>query len=221
MCAQVLTFNTTGKNPLNNARLTGFMDLISQEALRRIGYDLNTIQLPAERGLKNVNAGLEDGEMSRIAGLNKNYPNLVQVPEKIMNWEFVVFSVKDIQLDHGWAALENKTVSFLNGWKILEHNVPDSANILKVQNAEQLFSLLKKKRTDYVLYEKWSGLFIIRKNKLQNVKLRSPVLAEKEMFLYLHKKHKHLVPKLALALKQMKEDGTYDKIFHRVLKPLQ
>ena len=218
---KVLTFNTTGKSPLNNAQQTGFMDEVSREAFRRIGYKIKTVQLPAERGLRNVNAGIEDGEMSRIAGLNKSYPNLLQVPEKIMDWEFVVFSSVPINLDNGWSALDNKTVSFLNGWKILERNVPETANILKVQNAEQLFALLKKNRTDYVLYEKWSGLLIIKNRQLSDIKLRHPALAKKQMFLYLHKKHKDLIPKLTTALKQMKEDGTYSRIFNQVLKPLQ
>lgn len=218
---KVLTFNTTGKTPLNNAQQTGFLDEISREAFKRIGYQIKTIQLPAERGLKNVNAGIEDGEMSRIAGLNKSYPNLLQVPEKIMDWEFVIFSIDPINLENGWSALDNKAVSFLNGWKILERNVPDSANALKVQNSEQLFSLLKKRRTDYVIYEKWCGLFLSKKQKLSNVKLRYPALAKKEMFLYLHKKHEALIPQVSDALKQMKKDGSYDKIFNKILKPLQ
>lgn len=218
---KVLTFNTTGKSPLNNSMQTGFMDQVVQEAFKRIGYKIQTIQLPAERGLKNVNAGIEDGEMSRIAGLSKSYPNLIQVPEKIMDWEFVVFSTAAINMENGWSALDNKVVSFLNGWKILERNVPKTANTLKVQNSDQLFSLLNKNRTDYIIYEKWSGLFIIKNQNLTDIKLRYPPLEKKAMFLYLHKRHKSLVPQIASVLKQMKKDKTYDKIFNTVLKPLQ
>ena len=216
----ILVLNTTGNEPLNSSNQNGFMDIVTKEALKRIGYKLKTLQLPAERGLKNANAGIEDGEMSRVAGLSKTYPNLIQVPEKIMDWEFVVFSEKKISLSRSWHNLSYKQVSFLNGWKILEANVPTNASIVKVNKPSQLFSLLKKKRTDYIIYEKWGGLLLLKTQKLKNISLLKPALAKKEMFIYLHKKHRHLVIKLSSALKQMKSDGSYQKIFNLILKPL-
>ncbi len=221
LSANEITLNTTGKPPLNAPDLNGFMDLVSKEAFKRIGYTLKTIQLPAERGLKNVNAGIEDGEMSRIKGLDKLYPNLIRVPEKIMNWQFVAFSQSPINLQKGWKSLENNSVGFINGWKILEKNVPAKADITKVRTPNQLFTILHKKRVDIILYERWGGLLHIRNHNQKNVILLSPPLAEKQMFIYLHKKHKKLVPLLAKALKQMKADGTYNKIFTKILKPLE
>jgi len=219
--AKELTINTTGKPPLNTADASGFMDLVTKEALNRIGYSLKTIQLPAERGLKNVNSGIEDGEMSRIKGLEKLYPNLVRVPEKIMDWEFVAFSFQKIDLSHGWSGLLPYSVSYINGWKILEKNVPKKAEQTKVRTPEQLFSILSKKRTDLILYERWGGLLFTKEHHLRNVKIQSPPLATKEMFIYLHKKHLDIVPKLAASLKSMKTDGSYQEIFNKLLKPLK
>jgi len=111
----VLRLNTTGQPPLNTETQKGFMDDVATEAFRRIGITLQTSLLPAERGLKNSNNGSIDGEMSRVKGLDKVYPNLVRVPEKIMDWEFVVFSPKAIDLGVGWGALSGKLVSHING----------------------------------------------------------------------------------------------------------
>ncbi len=36
------------------------------------------------------------------------------------------------------------------------------------------------------------------------------------MYLYLHKKHQALVPRLAQALKDMKADGTYNRIMSAI-----
>ena len=36
-------------------------------------------------------------------------------------------------------------------------------------------------------------------------------------YLYMHQKHKALVPKLEKTLLQMKKDGTYDVIYHQAL----
>ena len=221
LATPVIRLNTTGQPPLNTPNQQGFMDEVATEAFRRIGYQLKTVRLPAERGLKNANRGLVDGEMSRIQGLDKRYPNLVRVPEKIMDWEFVVFSDKPIDLEKGWRSLSNKSIAHINGWKIFEKNTPLSAEVTKVNNAGRLFKLLFKKRTDYILYERWGGLYLLREFGAKQVSLRYPPLATKEMFIYLHNSHSNLVPKLSAAITAMKDDGTYQTLVARHLSPLE
>lgn len=216
-----LTLNTTGNPPLNTPEQSGFMDLVTKQALARIGYQLKTVQLPAERGLINANAGIEDGEMSRIAGLERIYSNLIRVPEKIMDWEFVVFSKKVIDLHNGWHDLAQQQVAFINGWKIFEKNTPDSSFVTKVREPEQLFKLLRKNRTDYLLYERWGGLALAAKLQMDDVLINDPPLAVREMFIYLHKKHIDLVPKLARTLREMKQDGSYTDLFYKKLRPYE
>ena len=219
--SQTLIINSTGKLPLSSPDQTGFLDLVTAEAFRRCDLNLKTIQVPAERGLINVNLGIEDGEMSRIAGLEKIYPNLVRVPETTMDWEFYAFSEQKIDLKDGWSDLENYSVSFINGWKILEENVPAESEITKVKNPEQLFNLLIRKRTQVVIYERWAGLRHIKQPQFKAVRLIEPALSKRKMYMYLHKKHQLLVTKIAKALKSMKRDGTYNKLAKQILEPLK
>ncbi len=207
-----LTINAVGQPPLNTNTYDGFMDEVAREAIKRIGYQLDINHLPAERGLRNANNGLIDGEMSRIKGLDNIYHNLIRVPEKIMSWEFCVFSKKPIDLQKGWASLEKKNVAFINGWKILEKNVPKSATITRTRNSQQLFTLLIKNRADFIIYERWGGNSVLKKLQLDEISLQRPFLASREMFIYLHKKHKALVPELARALAEMKKDGSYERL---------
>lgn len=218
--ATTLVLNTSGTPPLNTPDQTGFADEIVAEAFKRIGIRLKTVQLPAERGLKNANAGVEDGDMLRVAGLDKIYTNLICVPESIMSWEFVVFSKHKVNLQQGWKSLSNHYVAFINGWKILEKNVPASAHINKMRNLKQLFSFLNKDRTDMVIYERWGGLLAIKEMHMKQIKLQMPPLTVKKMYIYLHKKHQAIVQSLTNALKTMKTDGSYNKIKARVLTPL-
>ncbi len=215
-----LVFNITGQPPLNTPAQDGFMDDVSREALKRIGYQLVIIRLPAERALRSANSGFIDGEMSRIQGLDKIYSNLIRVPEKIMDWEFFVFSKKQINLQNGWHSLENKSVAFITGWKILENNVPKTAAITKTKNSQQLFTLLQKDRADFIIYEHWGGKYLSNKLQLDNVVLQVPALAKKEMFMYLHKKHAALVPQLSQALSEMKKDGSYQGLVNKHLTVL-
>jgi len=219
--APIIRLNTTGQPPLNTPKQTGFMDEVAAEAFRRIGYQLKTTRLPAERGLKSSNQGHIDGEMSRIKGLNKNYTNLLRVPENIMEWHFVAFSYKPIDLSKGWNTLSGKSVSYINGWKILENNIPSYAEIIKTTNSTDLFTLLRRMRADYIIYERWGGIYLLRKMAIKNVKICKPALAVKKMFIYLHKDHKSLVPRLAKALSTMKKDGSYQKLVKKHLTPLE
>lgn len=218
--AKEITLNTTASAPLTTAELTGFLDTVAKEAFKRIGYSLSTVHLPAERGLKNANDGIEDGELARIKGLEKLYPNIVRVPEKIMDWEFTAFSYKKIPMTKGWKSLLPYSVSFINGWKILEKNVPKQTEVTKVRTTEQLFLMLLKKRADIILFERWSGLLYVKQH-MPLVKIQTPPLATREMFIYLNKKHRKIIPGLTAALRQMKQDGRYQAIFNRILLPLK
>ncbi|OQX23124.1 MAG: hypothetical protein BWK80_27625 [Desulfobacteraceae bacterium IS3] len=53
---------------------------------------------------------------------------------------------------------------------------------------------------------------------LRNIRVLSPALAKKEMFFYLHKKHKNLVPKIAASLKDIKREGKYSQIADPLLE---
>jgi len=214
-----IRLNTTGQPPLNTDAQNGFMDAVATEAFRRIGITLHTSLLPAERGLKNSNKGSIDGEMSRVKGIDKVYTNLIRVPEKIMDWEFVVFSAKAIDLSQGWKAFSGKSVSHINGWKILEKNIPNDAEVTKTVNAVELFTLLEKKRTDYIIYEKWAGHYMLRKMPIENIGQHKSTLIIEEVFIYLHKKHKSIVSKLSKALESMKRDGSYQRLVRKHLSP--
>ncbi len=215
-----LVFNTTGLPPLNNPTQDGFMDEVTRMALQRIDRKLVISRLPAQRALHNANNGLLDAEMSRIKGIDKIYTNLVRVPEKIMDWSFVVISKKPLELQQSWSSLAKQNVAFITGWKILENNVPSSASITKTKNSQQLFRLLIKNRADFIIYERWAGNYLINQMQLESVKIRQPVLATRAMFMYLHKKHRLLVPKLAKALADMKKDGSYQSLVKKHLKTL-
>jgi len=211
----IIVLNTTGKPPLNNEQMQGFMDLVAVEAFKRIGITLKTVSLPAERALLNANKHKTDGEMSRIADLQHKYPNLVQVPEKIMDWEFVAIGKSGLNSKLGWRSLVDKRVAFINGWKILEENITP---VTKVKDSDSLFRLLQNQRVDFVVYERWAGAKYIKDLSLHYVSLKLPALAKPEMFIYLNKKHAQLVNKLAVALRNMKTDGTYSQIEEQTLK---
>jgi polar amino acid transport system substrate-binding protein len=186
---------------------------LSQEVFRRVGVDFKLVSLPSERSLHSANLGEVGGEGLRVAGLSSQYPNLIQVPERYIGVSFVAFA-KDatIRLDNGWDSLKPYSVAFITGWKMFEANASGARVVNKVDKPEQMFRMLDGGRVDLALYTRADGIALARSMGLASVAPLFPSLKEVDMYLYLNKKHEALAPKLAQALKDMKADGTYNRI---------
>jgi polar amino acid transport system substrate-binding protein len=215
--AEPLRLNSGVRAPYFQPDKTGFIDLLVPEVFRRIGVAAEGVQYAAsERAMINANNGIDDGLVLRIRGLEKNYPNLVIIDEKIIDNEFVAYSRQAKFATTGFDTLKGHQVGYINGWKIFEANVPPGTAVTKVQEAEQLFGLLEQGRVDLVLHERWQGNQIMRETGGRAFML-APPLATSEMFMYLHKKHAHLAEPAARALRAMKADGTWRRIAARSL----
>lgn len=186
---------------------------LSTEAFRRAGLEFRMVSLPSERSLYSANAGEVDGEGLRVAGLTSQYPNLLQVPERFVGVSFVAFA-KDatISVDKGWESLKPLRVAFITGWKMFEANANGARSVNKVEKPEQMFRMLESGRVDVALYTRADGLALSRSLGLSAIAPLSPPLKDVDMYLYLNKKHEAAVPKIAQALRDMKSDGTYNRI---------
>lgn len=206
--AETLTISTNN-TPLDRMVL----DRLSQEAFRRIGLEFRLISLPSERSLTTANSGEIDGEGLRVAGLSTLYPDLIQVPERYTRISFVAFSRDaSIQLDQGWKSLKPYRVAFITGWKMFEANASTAQVVTRIDQPEQMFKMLDAGRIDLALYTLADGLALIRKMGFSSLAPLSPVLKDVDMYLYLHKRHQDLIPKLTSTLKEMKRDGSYNRI---------
>jgi polar amino acid transport system substrate-binding protein len=198
----------------------GFLDLLAQEVFGRIGVDATVLRLPVERALVNANAGIEDGDMFRAAGFEKDYPNLVQVPEKVLDFDFIADTIRaDLQV-HDWSDLAPYSVGHVTGWKILERRVTTALQVTTVRALDQLFPLLATRRADVLLLDRWQGLWLAREAGLA-VRQLTPPLARADVFICLHRRHEALVAPLAVALAAAKRDGTWQAIYDRALKPME
>lgn len=214
-----LLITTSMTSPLSNVDMTGFYDQVVIEAFRRAGLPVRIAHLPTERSITNADLGITDGEFPRISGLDSLYPNLIMVPEKIDDFEFVAFTWRnDIQIED-WDSCKPYNVAIVRGWKILETNLADVNSLVSVNNQQNLFTLLGEHRTDMVVYSRFEGQEMIETLGLDSIEVLEPPLAIREMFLYLNRKHLALVPEIEEQLRSMKHDGTYDRILEETLGP--
>lgn len=200
---------STNNTPLDRQALLE----LSNEAFRRIGVDFKLVTLPSERSLHSANLGEIDGEGLRVPGLSAEYPNLVQVPERYVAISFVAFARDTtIRLDQGWESLRPYRLAFIKGWKMFESNAGGARIVTRVDKAEQMFQMLEGGRIDLALYTRADGIALARAMGLASIAPLAPTLKDVDMYLYLHRKHEALVPKLAQALREMKADGTHARI---------
>lgn len=210
--AEPLRLNSGVGAPYFQADRKGFLDLLVPEVFRRAGADAEAVQyLASERAMINANNGIDAGVAMRIRGLEKIYPNLVLVDEKVIDNEFVAYARHARFATTGFAALKDYHVSYIHGWKVFESGVLPETAVTKAKDAEQLFNLLANDRADLILFERWQGNHILRERGIP-AQMLTPPLVTTEMFMYLHKKHAHLVEPAARALRAMKADGSYRRI---------
>lgn len=215
-----LVLNTGVRAPYTQPDRSGFLDRLVAEVFRRIGMKAGVqVYEASERAMQNANGGIDDGIAMRIKGLEAQYPNLIRVPEKVIDNDFVAYSRKHAFPTRNWDALAPYHVAHIIGWKVFENALGERKDVTRVRNVEQLFELLRQDRADIILYERWQGLWWSREMALE-AHLLEPPLASQEMFIYLHRKHEPLVGRVAAALAAMKKDGSYKRIFGETLAPL-
>lgn len=195
----------------------GYFDLLVREAFARLGVDASVENFPGGRALRMSNEGIIDGQAVRVLGVEKEYPNLVRVPEKVYESEFMAWSMRrDIRLA-GWQDLRSLVVGYPLGWKLYDREVKQAREIIRVQSLEQLFPMLAASRLDVVLLDRWQAMYLTRRAGI-NAHPVEPPLALHDMYMYLHVRHQALVAPLAAALAAMRADGSFKRIHDLTLK---
>jgi polar amino acid transport system substrate-binding protein len=180
---------------------------VLKEAYQRIGIEAQTQTFPSERSLATSNSGLVAGEVARLTGLERTYPNLIMVPVILNRIEVVAF-VKNVTFKvQGWESLRPYAIGIRRGIKYAEQGTK-AMNVEPVTSYEQCFKMLDSGRIDVVVTNLYVGLKTIKDLQLKGVRpLAPPLMAARNQYHYLHKKHADLVPKITKVLKEMEAEG--------------
>jgi len=188
------------------------------EAYKRLGIDVSFEDFPAKRSLYLANEGkYYDGELHRIKGLEKRYPNLVFVPVVIFRLEAIVISKKVRFKVDGWESVRPFIIGIRRGVIFSLNGTRDMDRTILNSN-ERLFSMLNGNRFDIIIASRInaSKFFVEEKNK--NLMVLEPPIESYNMYHYLHKKNTHLLPKLTKILQDMETEGLIQKYKDNFLK---
>ena len=216
-----------GTEGVKNSVYGKWLNLIFTEAFGRLGYALQYDGYPAARASAMSDSGMVDGEISRVLEYQEGHPNLIRVDEILYSTKFVAFAVKPGIVLHGWKSLQNTDyrVDYRRGVKLSESElslVVDSKHLSDVTSAEQGLKKLISGRTD--LYVDVEFTIIEAINGLDpeqfdvSALYQAGIMQKVDAYVYLHKKHTTLVPKVAEVLKAMKKEGLFGRYFEIALQ---
>lgn len=182
--------------------------------------------LTAERSINLVNRGINDAECCRIPQVvTKNYKDLIPVTESFYDARFTAFSKRDDLQINSFDDLKPYATATVLGWKILVNNLnrvdPKEKYILSTP--AQMMQMLKKDRIEVALLGYESGVIALRNADLQDVHIYlNPPLAEKPLYLMLHKHNKHLIEPISKVIKNLKESGEIERLYHQAfISPIE
>jgi polar amino acid transport system substrate-binding protein len=223
---ETLVLNTFYADPV----FLNFLQSLTSEAFNSLDMDVRVRTLPADRCLKDANSDNgADGDALRTSYISKDFRNLLKVPEEIFTLTFVAFSKdKDFQTNN-WGSLKPYNVAHIKGMKAITRNlsVVKPKSVQEVENAQLLFTLLAKGRTDVVVWGSIEGLIANEKLGQENEGLRQetekirvlhPSLQTLPKYLFLNKRHKKLIPEIDAVLKEMKKNGSYQRIYEQAFE---
>lgn len=213
LCAEqtALKVGTSIKPPYSTRDEDGFLDRLLKELFIRVGTPFTIVRQPAARALMSANQGLVDMELPRIIGIEKQYPNLVMIPEPVVEYAFVAFAREGCPTRIDWNTFNHLPVGLLRGWKIYERILLPETMHRYANKPEQLLRMLVHKRVDVALYERNAGRFLLRKNNIHAHEMKPPYKMV-PMYIYIHEAHRDMLPLLTKTLREIKADGTYARL---------
>ncbi len=195
---------------------------VMEEAFARIGEDVDFREVSAQRSIALANDGVDDGDCCRIEEITELFPNLVRVPVKVIDIDFVAF-VRDPSITIAdWDALQAYDVGVVSGWKILEQGLEKHPpkTLYTLESPDSLFGMLAKDRIQVATIGRLVGYQKLQALGYTDIHVAEPPLVSRPLYLFLHRKNADLVPRLTEALQGMRDDGTLRRIQNAVIEPL-
>lgn len=189
---------TIGKNILN-------------VAYKKLGIEVQFIDLPAKRSLIESNQGKYDGEASRIWTITNYFPNLVRVPTPINYIEQSLYATKEHDIS-SCEQLKNYSVGIRRGVKHAEECSAYTRRVVVFNDSNQMMKVLNAGRIDFVINARLHGLPFENNDDFPNILLIQPPLKRINLYHCLHKSNAILLDRIDEVLRLMAESGELEAI---------
>jgi ABC-type amino acid transport substrate-binding protein len=209
---------TPAETVLRLARLENIPDQfvggeILKAAYGRLGITVELVDLPAKRALAESSQGRVDGEVHRILAVQSEYPSLIPVRPSINYIEPSAFvKQREFPVD-GWSSIAPYSIGIVRGVGSSERGTNGMSKVEAVATMDQLMQMLASGRIDVAVNDRFSGVLVNKKLRLDTVvRPLSPALEHIPLYHFLHERHRDLVPRVEKVLRDMEASGELERL---------
>ena len=199
--ADTVRITTITDNPLTPLGMR-----IMSHAYGELGYDVQYIEAPSARSLELLDSGLADAELGRIDGQQLEYHNLVKIPVSLTMIRIGAFTHRHDVTEASWESLKNLRLGVVRGSKFY-NSAPSGLTTYFVDRAPQLLDLLMANRIDVAIMEQAVGRYLIKTGGYTGIKQLQGELGHFDVYHYIHKQRKELIPEMTDELTKMEQEG--------------
>lgn len=193
----------------------GSVELLLKTVYKNLGYDIQVLNRPSRRALRDSNTGHIDGELIRTSFIEGEYDELVRVSFPIVNIDTYAYSFDEhMQNVYQWSDLNHWNVGTVRGARVFELETPG----IKIMGNDfkHLLQLLMKERIDAMVSFEVKGRQVPSIREVAGKELhRSKLLGSYSMYHYLHRKHAGLAERVAEQLALMEANGVLNQIYRQ------
>ncbi|HKX40956.1 MAG TPA: transporter substrate-binding domain-containing protein [Burkholderiaceae bacterium] len=186
---------------------------VLRAAYQRLGITVEFVDLPAKRALIESSQGRVDGEVHRILAVQSEFPSLIAVRPSINFIEPSAFvKDRDIRIE-GWVSIAPYSIGIVRGVGSSERGTNGMSRVEAVGTMDQLMQMVASSRVDVAVNDKFSGVLVNKKLRLDTVvRPLSPPLEHIPLYHFLHERHRDLVPRVEKVLREMQDSGELERV---------
>ena len=215
---ETLEFAAIENSPIQDVAI-----LVVDKLFKHIKQPISVERLPAKRARFYLKNGFKDGEVLRVFDYGeKNNTNVLRVPTPY-------YEVKTIAFVEKHNEIQINSVNDLYGHRIAKlrghihssqtlQNAPKNQEIYDVETMIQAFHMLRKNRVDIALLNSFDGRATLSKLNITDILPIQTTLAKRDLFIYLHRKHHHLVKALDETVMELKANGELERMIDQAEK---
>lgn len=182
--------------------------IILPEIYHKLGLEIVIHPLPGKRAQMEVINGKADGEIMRIWIYGQETPSVIRVPTPYYHLETTAFVLKNSGntvscIDD----LKRYTLAKVSGVKHTSNITEGMQNVYDLGSTEQMMKFLHSGRADVALTNTINGILELRRLKITDIVPSGSPLETLDLFHYIHKDHKELIPRIDAVIKEMIESG--------------
>ena len=169
-----------------------------------IGINIQVSPLAPKRAEMMATTGVLDGEVMRIWEYGIEHSTALRVPTPFYRIELIAYT-----LAHREIVIRDK--DDLKKYKVatvrgVKHS-QDIDMLYHSNSAENMFKLLKNEQVDVALINRLDGQVAFKKLAYNGIIATGKPIEHHNLFHYIHKKHKELIPRVNDAIMKLKVSG--------------